>query len=363
MARVCLRGLALLVLLCVFVPADAQRVYRWVDEHGQVQYTQTPPPEMSVDDGMELGGAGGQVDRACCAEIQRFSRRVAHAMRQGLSLTELYDLFPAETYPHVVEVANFIAARSHGEISPSGVGSMAMGACLNRTFKFCRLDDVGTGGEPLPGGSGASRARGSASGTAFLVAPNVLLTNHHVVDRCTAVTVGDEQLPATVVASDQSIDLALVRAQVRSPNIPLLRREASVVLGESVVVAGYPLGEILGSLNITTGSVSAETGIRGQAQLFQFTAPVQPGSSGGPVLDENGQLLGVVVSRMSDGYAMRTSGSVPQNVNFAIKPDVVRGFLDDHGVAYQTAYTDAPASTREIADQARSHTQRIVCER
>ena len=90
---------------------------------------------------------------------------------------------------------------------------------------------------------------------------------------------------------------------------------------------------------------------------------MQPGSSGGPVLDENGQLLGVVVSRMSDAYAMRTSGSVPQNVNFAIKPDVVRGFLDDHGVAYQTAYTDAPASTREIADQARSHTQRIVCER
>ena len=353
-----------MTLLSLFASsADAQRVYRWVDEHGQVQYTQTPPPEMSVDDAIQVGGSGGEVDRSCCTEVQRFSQRVARAMAQGLSLTEIYDVFPAETHPHVVEVANFIAARSHGEISPSGVGSMALGACLNRTFRACRIGVTDRDEQSIPGRTGPSTVRGSGSGTAFLVAPNLLVTNHHVIDRCATVTVGDEQLPASVVASDESVDLALIRAQIRSPHMPLLRAQGDVVLGESVVVAGYPLGEILGSLNITTGSVSAETGMRGQRQLFQFTAPVQPGSSGGPVLDENGQLVGVVVSRISDAYAMRASGSVPQNVNFAIKPDVVRAFLDRHNVRYQLANGATPSSTREIAERARSHTQRIVCER
>ena len=356
-----LRAFVVLLLLFLSATADAQRVYRWVDEHGQVQYTQTPPPEMSADDSIRVGGRSGEVDRSCCTEVQRFSQRVAQAMGQGLSLTEVYQVFPVETHPHVVEVANFIAARSHGGIRPSEVGSMALGACLNRTFRVCRLE--GGDEQPLPGQARPSTTRGSGSGTAFLVAPNLLVTNHHVINGCDSVTVGDEQLPASVIAYDERVDLALVRAQIRSPHMALLRRQGDVVLGESVVVAGYPLGEILGSINITTGSVSAETGIRGQQGLFQFTAPVQPGSSGGPVLDENGQLVGVVVSRISDAYAMRASGSVPQNVNFAIKPDVVRGFLDRHEVRYQLASGANPSTTREIADKARSHTQRSVCTR
>ena len=86
-------------------------------------------------------------------------------------------------------------------------------------------------------------------------------------------------------------------------------------------------------------------------------APVQSGSSGGPVLDASGQLIGVVVSKLN---AVR--GDVPQNVNFAIKASTAAKFLDAHGIAYRSATGEMALAIPDIVEQARGFSAQVLCQ-
>ena len=337
-----------LCVVLVYSQTSAGQVYRWVDEDGQVHYSQTPPPDQDSEAAETVQvEERGRVNAACCREVRDFAVEIAGYMQQGLSIREVHQTFPPHSYPRVVEVANFVSARSRGEMSPAKVGSLALNACMNRRFQACR------------GGSGGRTAGAAGSGVA--VGGSLLLTNHHVVRDCTGLTVGEDDVPARIVAGQPDVDLALLELDRPLAMHPPIRTAGSVRLGESVVVAGFPLGDILQSINVTTGTVSSDAGPGGNRGLFQFTAPVQPGSSGGPVLDRRGNLIGLVVARMNDGYAMRTSGAVPQNVNFAIKPEVVRAFLDANDIGYATGVNDSSATTESIAGEAREYTRRVFC--
>ncbi len=101
-----------------------------------------------------------------------------------------------------------------------------------------------------------------------------------------------------------------------------------------MVAVGFPLPGLLASeANVTTGTVSALAGIGNDTRFLQMTAPVQPGNSGGPLLDLEGRVVGVVVSKLDALKVASATGDIPQNVNFAIKAGVVRSFLDASGVA------------------------------
>ena len=91
-------------------------------------------------------------------------------------------------------------------------------------------------------------------------------------------------------------------------------------------MAGFPLPSLLqNGINITVGNVSALAGLGGNTALMQITAPVQPGNSGGPLLDLGGNLVGVVVSKLDTVQAFEITGDIPQNINFAIQSAVTRG--------------------------------------
>jgi uncharacterized protein len=95
--------------------------------------------------------------------------------------------------------------------------------------------------------------------------------------------------------------------------------------GDSVVALGYPLTGLLSSdVNVTTGVISALAGVRSDTRFLQLTAPVQPGNSGGPLLDMSGHLVGVVSAKLN-AVAVAT-GDIPQNVNFALKGGVAKKF-------------------------------------
>jgi S1-C subfamily serine protease len=114
------------------------------------------------------------------------------------------------------------------------------------------------------------------------------------------------------------------------------------------VVVGFPLHGLLASeANVTTGTVSALAGIGNDTRFLQITAPVQPGNSGGPLLDAGGHIVGIVVSKLDAINIAKATGDIPQNINFAIKDTIAKSFLDSQSVEYET---ETSSTTREFAD-------------
>jgi S1-C subfamily serine protease len=97
------------------------------------------------------------------------------------------------------------------------------------------------------------------------------------------------------------------------------------------------------------------------ARLLQITVPVQPGNSGGPLLDSSGNVVGVIVSGLDAMWILESTGSLPQNVNFAIKAGVARAFLDGSGVDYRLAGTGETVGAADIGDAAKAYTVFITC--
>jgi hypothetical protein len=133
--------------------------------------------------------------------------------------------------------------------------------------------------------------------------------------------------------------------------------------GDAIVALGYPLAGLLATTaNLTVGNVSALAGLGDDSRYLQISAPVQPGNSGGPLLDGSGHLVGIVTGKLNAAFAIRITGDIPQNINFALKAEVVRTFLDSKGIVYHSAPSDKQLSPADVGDIARPFTLRIECE-
>jgi S1-C subfamily serine protease len=213
------------------------------------------------------------------------------------------------------------------------------------------------GGRSEPGNPGSPSRSRQWSGTGFVVAPNLLITNAHVVEEAASISVASfagRAIGETVILDCRN-DLALVRFNGLEPPTPLVFRLGSgPSLGESAHAFGYPLSGILGSgPQVATGVISGLLGPSDDARILQITTPIQPGSSGGPVLDSSGLLIGVVTATLVVG----------QNVNFAVRGHLAATLLEaaGHKPELRTAGSDMPLS--EIARIARSGVLRLECSR
>ena len=208
-----------------------------------------------------------------------------------------------------------------------------------------------------------STTRSGSSGTGFYVSSDgLIVTNAHVAEGCKnpRLASGDA---LSMRDLDNSSDLALLSSS-NANTVPLvLRSGRGIRLGSDVVVAGFPLRGILSDdLNVTTGSVSALSGPNNDRRLFQLTAPVQPGNSGGPILDESGNLVGVIVSKLDALSVAATTGDIPQNVNFGISLGTLQSFLDANSVDYETSSSSLTMSNSDVASIAKKSTVSIICE-
>jgi hypothetical protein len=203
-----------------------------------------------------------------------------------------------------------------------------------------------------------------SSGTAFAVAPGFLITNQHVIDGCSSADViaADGRRTGSIVDADDQIDLALLRVSGLTGATARLRSPRNVRLGESVNVFGFPLpGSLSSSGNFTSGLVSALRGLRDTAGELQITAPVQPGNSGGPLMDASGLVIGVVEAKLDALRSAIVTGDIPQNVNFAISLEVLADFLAKNGVSFRDGAISAPLDTARVAQLAQSFTYRVEC--
>ena len=210
-------------------------------------------------------------------------------------------------------------------------------------------------------------ARAASSGTGFLAAPGRVVTNNHVVEGCARVVLrnaGNFRLRGRVLAVDTQRDLALLAVPEDFGPALAFRDAPAVRRGDSVVTFGFPLTGLLSSgPSLTAGDISALSGLRDNPRNFTITAPVQPGNSGGPLLDSQGSVIGVVVTKLNAArVAQMTGGDIPQNVNFAVKGTEVLGFLRTNNVRPRTAASTGPdLRNSDVGDIANPSTVFIEC--
>lgn len=210
------------------------------------------------------------------------------------------------------------------------------------------------------------KSRKQATGTAFAVSSEGhALTNHHVINGCIEVKVAGRDGVVKVITSDSVNDLALLQLPNKSVDIAKLNPEPGKLRqGEDVIVFGYPLNFVLSSGgNLTPGTLSALTGLGNNTNQIQITAPIQPGSSGSPVMDKKGNVVGVVSMKLDDGKMAKATGQLGQNVNFAVNGQTVRTFLDTNKVPYKTGggFFSHEMDNADIADEARKWTILVEC--
>ncbi|MCZ7450961.1 trypsin-like peptidase domain-containing protein [Agrobacterium rhizogenes] len=203
-----------------------------------------------------------------------------------------------------------------------------------------------------------------SSGTGFAVtADGWILTNAHVVQDCGKIEIkgkGDASDPRI----DEINDLAVVKIAVAEPLKPIAFRKSPTRLGEDIVAVGFPLATLLAdSVKVTTGNVNALAGIRNDTRYIQISTPIQPGNSGGPVIDRNGYLLGITSATLSKKTADEI-GITAQNVNFAIRASVAELFMQSQSLVNQTAdatESGGALSTADLADRVTPSVVQILC--
>ena len=215
----------------------------------------------------------------------------------------------------------------------------------------------------------ASRAAGKTSIGAGVVASldGMIVTNHHVVKDCASISVLDPQkqrTPARLVSAQAVNDLALLKAERTFPTAASFRRGVELQAGEWVMVVGYPLAGILGyEPNVTFGYVSAVGGLRGDATRFQISAPIHKGNSGGPILDQGGQVIGIVTAKLDALAVQKRTGDLPQNISFGVRGEVAQGFLESNATSVRSGAGARKLENTEVAAIGRSITVLVACRR
>lgn len=210
-----------------------------------------------------------------------------------------------------------------------------------------------------PAESGNRSDMRSASG--FVVTSDgYVVTSAHVIEGCREVFVGNFGR-ARIAKVDRINDLALVKINARDL-VPAPIRTQAPRLGETVYALGFPLADRLdNALNFTSGLVSALAGLENDRRAIQFTAPIQPGNSGGPLVDETGALIGIVRSKLGDAELLKTKGVTAQNISFAVRAQYVATFLATAGVQPIEVGPGKPKLAVDVAEMGQLYTLQVLC--
>ncbi len=168
------------------------------------------------------------------------------------------------------------------------------------------------------------------SGTGFAISSNgIIVTNYHVIDGAKTIKVRginsdfNKTYKAKVLVSDKNNDLALIQIDdygfTSLGTIPYTIKTGLAGVGENIFVLGYPLRATMGDeIKLTNGIVSSRTGFQGDITAYQISAPVQPGNSGGPLFDSQGNLIGIINAKHGGA----------ENASYAVKTSYLTNLID-----------------------------------
>ena len=175
----------------------------------------------------------------------------------------------------------------------------------------------------------------TGSGSGFFISDEGhLVTNHHVVNYCniTQVNYFGKTGKAKVIAYDRINDLALLETDITPKDkFDISIQDAKLL--DDIYVAGYPFGKaVSSSVKVTKGVVSALAGLENNYALVQIDAAIQPGNSGGPIVNTNGDVVGVAVAKLDYKDALESYGVIPENTNFGIKSSILKNFTSANSI-------------------------------
>ena len=199
------------------------------------------------------------------------------------------------------------------------------------------------------------------TGTAFAIDSYHLLTCYHVIESAAMIGIRQQGQPdreAQVVLSDIGSDSAIIRVnEPLSSHLPLAQL-CSDILGETITTLGFPLSGVSSQLQVTQGCISGLTGFGDDIRYLQFTAPIQPGSSGSPLLLPTGEVIGMVTASLVHEHA--------QNMNYAVKFQLLSALLASAGINLDSSSdissTPAPLTTPQLSKQSRSSLWLVGCQ-
>jgi S1-C subfamily serine protease len=201
------------------------------------------------------------------------------------------------------------------------------------------------------------------SGTGFFVSSEGhVVSNDHVVGICrkVATKIEGKIINFNVINTDKVNDLGLIQGEYKSKNF-LNIKSGGAEFGEDIVAFGYPLSDALStSVKLTRGIVSSLSGPGNNYSEIQIDAAIQPGNSGGPVLNMEGQVVGVASSGLNKLYMLESSEYIPENVNFAVASTTLSNFLKANGVSVSNASLRI-SNTKELAKIGRPATLQLFC--
>ncbi len=178
------------------------------------------------------------------------------------------------------------------------------------------------------------------SGTGFFISNNgYLLTNYHVIKKSKKIHVvyKSKKIKATLIIADVINDIAILKIDSETKALPL-NKQNDILKGSAITVLGFPNTMIQGNeQKATFGFINSLTGINGNNIHYQISAPVQPGNSGSPLIDNRGHVIGIVSSTIDQTTMMKKTGSIAQNVNYAIKIKLAIELLHNNSIKFKSS--------------------------
>ncbi|MCV6613298.1 MAG: serine protease [Amphritea sp.] len=207
----------------------------------------------------------------------------------------------------------------------------------------------------------------AGSGTGFFInRSGQVLTASHVINGClkTEIRHKGANYPVSLLSESRILDLAVLQSELSGTTTASIPEKAAqdASLGQHVFVTGYPLGSIMSDYpSLTMGNISSLGGLKGALSNLQFSAPVQPGNSGGPIINYKGNTVGVVTGTLNQSMMLASTGTTSQNVNFGVRADYIRRFLENSNVEY--GFKPVKGGLESASKQAVEYTVQILCYR
>lgn len=200
------------------------------------------------------------------------------------------------------------------------------------------------------------------TGTAFAIDPYHLLTCYHVIGSAAMIGIRQQGQPdreAQVVLSDIGSDSAIIKVSEPLTSYLPLAQQCSDNLGETITTLGFPLSGLSSQLQVTQGCISSLTGFGDDIRYMQFTAPIQPGSSGSPLLLPTGEVVGMVTSSLVHEHA--------QNMNYAVKFQLLSALLASAGIELDNLSDSSlnkllPLTTPQLSKNSRGALWLVGCQ-